>query len=178
MSHTAEELLEKSAEGDVEAMGILGETYLHGNKGLEVDYRLAYEWSKKAADMGYVRSYTNLGIMYMEGSYVNKDTAYAYELFTKAMDEGDMKAPRYIGLMYRAGELSSDNPDEEAASFFSIGAKNGDISSQFYLGEMYEKGIGVERNMDEAIKWYKKSAERGDKIAKPAMDALKRLGIK
>ena len=42
------------------------------------------------------------------------------------------------------------------------------------MGYMYEKGIGVKQDMKEAVKWYRKAARRGDKMAK---NHLKKLGI-
>ena len=38
---------------------------------------------------------------------------------------------------------------------------------------MYEEGRGVERNLDEAIRLYRKAAENGDE---KAQDALARIG--
>ena len=37
----------------------------------------------------------------------------------------------------------------------------------------YENGTGVEKNIDKAVYWYKKGAEKGDADCK---EALKRLG--
>ncbi len=172
-----EKILEQAQTGDSKAMGILGENYFHGNMGLDTDYELAYKWSKKASDLGNVRSKTVLGIMYLEGKYVDKDLKLAYELFMEASDKGDMKAPRFVAMMYRNGQQKADDPDAAAFEWFKKGADRGDITSRFYLGEMYENGLGTEKNMEEAVKWYRLSAERGDKIAQPGMDALKRLGI-
>ncbi|MBO5644474.1 MAG: SEL1-like repeat protein, partial [Lentisphaeria bacterium] len=42
------------------------------------------------------------------------------------------------------------------------------------LGLCYEKGFGVKQDMKEAVKWYRKAARRGDKMAK---NHLKKLGI-
>ena len=38
------------------------------------------------------------------------------------------------------------------------------------LGEMYEEGRGVDKDEKEAVRWYRKAAEKGDK------EAQKRLG--
>lgn len=166
MEMTKEEIINKAYSGDQLAMGILGEAYLHGNSELEQDYEKAFEWSEKAYKKGNVRSGTVLGIMYMDGLFVSKDLEKAEEYFDAAAEKGDMKAPRYQGLLSM----------KKAFDFFLVGAERGDITSQFYLGKMYENGECVEKNMDEAVKWYRKSAERRDKIAQPAMEALKRLG--
>ena len=44
----------------------------------------------------------------------------------------------------------------------------------FYIGNCYRRGDGVEKNIDEAIHWYKKAAEYGDEDA-PKL--LKELGV-
>lgn len=41
------------------------------------------------------------------------------------------------------------------------GAEQGDAEAQFQLGLCYAKGIGVEKNLEEMMKWYRKSAEQG-----------------
>jgi hypothetical protein len=41
-------------------------------------------------------------------------------------------------------------------------ADAGDAGRQVALGYLYENGMGVERNLEEAAKWYKAAAEQGD----------------
>jgi len=45
-------------------------------------------------------------------------------------------------------------------------AKKGNPQSQYKLGNMYENGQGVKVNLDEAAKWYKKSAAQNNQAAK------------
>jgi len=45
-------------------------------------------------------------------------------------------------------------------------AKKGNPQSQYKLGNMYENGQGVKANLDEAAKWYKKSAAQNNAPAK------------
>ncbi len=44
-------------------------------------------------------------------------------------------------------------------------AQQGDASSQFELGLKFAKGDGVEKNLDEAARWYRKAADQGDASA-------------
>ena len=46
-----EELRRQAAAGDAHAACVLGESYLHGNKGAEVDLEKAFLWSEKAAPL-------------------------------------------------------------------------------------------------------------------------------
>jgi uncharacterized protein len=45
----------------------------------------------------------------------------------------------------------------------------------FFIGEIYEYGNGVSKDLEEAITWYKKAA---DKEYRDAKNALEKLGIK
>jgi TPR repeat protein len=51
-------------------------------------------------------------------------------------------------------------------------AEGGDIRAQVRLAGLYEKGLGVERNVVEAHRWYDLAATAGDAEAKAARDAL------
>ena len=42
-----------------------------------------------------------------------------------------------------------------------MAAEAGDPESQYYVALMYENGYGVEQDMEEAMKWYERSAEQG-----------------
>ena len=98
---------------EAELLGRKGEDYLHGNNGLEQDYKKSFEYSVKAAELGYARANTVLGILYENGFYVKQDYEKAKALFQKAYDAGDTKAPRFLGIMEEKGEGSE--PDLEKA---------------------------------------------------------------
>ena len=51
-------------------------------------------------------------------------------------------------------------------------AKRGNRDAMEQIGKMYEYGQGVATNEAEAAKWYGKAAEKGDKDAKAALQAL------
>jgi TPR repeat protein len=40
-------------------------------------------------------------------------------------------------------------------------AEQGDAQAQYELASRYEKGEGIKKNIDEALKWYRKAAENG-----------------
>ncbi|MDH5512528.1 MAG: sel1 repeat family protein [Gammaproteobacteria bacterium] len=40
-------------------------------------------------------------------------------------------------------------------------AESGDVRAQYAIGRLYEKGNGVERDLETAISWYQKAADRG-----------------
>ena len=47
------------------------------------------------------------------------------------------------------------------------------IDAQYNLGVCYELGEGVEKDLEEAKKWYQLAAKQGEEEAKSALDRLK-----
>jgi uncharacterized protein len=64
-----------------------------------------------------------------------------------------------LGL-HRQGEF------ERAFDIYREEARRGDRFAQFSLGAMYDWGHGTEGDVNEAIRWYRKSAKNGDVAAK------------
>ena len=161
-------------ELDPKRLGMTGEDYLHGNHGLPQDYQKCYEYSKRAAQLGNVRSYTVLGILYRDGCYVEKDISRAMEYFDRATAEGDFKAPRFLGALYEEGDGVRQDY-QEAFYWYQMAAERGDITAKFLLGRLYERGLGVRRDYRRAMELYLDSGSRGDVIAAPAIEAVARL---
>lgn len=44
-------------------------------------------------------------------------------------------------------------------------AEQGDPIAQYFLGQMYRKGEGVEKNLQNALNWYRKAAEQESRLA-------------
>ncbi len=51
-------------------------------------------------------------------------------------------------------------------------AEKGHAEAQCILGNLYHLGLGVETNIQEAIKWYKKSAQQGYCIAENNLNTI------
>ncbi len=64
--------------------------------------------------------------------------------------------------------------DAEAINWWLIAAEKGDAIPQLRLGEMYEQGRGVNRDLEQAIYWYRESANRGNTNARQALIRLQR----
>jgi len=54
-------------------------------------------------------------------------------------------------------------------------AEKGNAEAQFYVGGMYHQGLGVKKDMDEALKWYQKSKDQGYEAARKMYDELMAL---
>ena len=54
---------------------------------------------------------------------------------------------------------------EEAFRLYKMAAEQGLTEAEFNVGLSNEKGVGVERDVDEAKRWYARAAAKGDKSA-------------
>ena len=59
------------------------------------------------------------------------------------------------------------NAQDYTAAFecYRIAAEAGNSEAQFYFASCYYYGMGVEQDLTEAAKWFRKSAEQGNKYA-------------
>jgi TPR repeat protein len=154
-----------AAQGNLTAYCSLGMLYYSG-EGVEKDYAKAMDWLNKAAERKSARAYTLLGMMYYNGEAVQKDYKKAADWFKKAADAGIPEAQYRLACMYVEGEGLDVNHVEavklllEVAESPSAGKQS--VLSQTMLGLIYAQGLGVEKNVREAWKWYSKAAEQGD----------------
>jgi TPR repeat protein len=52
--------------------------------------------------------------------------------------------------------------DVETFQNYLEAAEQGDAQAQYRLGRAFARGLGVEQNYEEALKWLRKAAEKGD----------------
>ena len=65
---------------------------------------------------------------------------------------------------------------EKAFNHYKIAAKEGNhVDAQKCLAFLYEQGEGTEKNLDNAIYWYKKAMENGCQEVKESLDVLLKL---
>ena len=116
-----------------------------------------------AAENGNSLAQYVLGIIYVNGigeSGFEKNFSNAEFWFCQSAKKGNLKA--FIDLV----RLYNDHTDkiEPNNLHFNVlhkDAKNNDEIAQYRLGVRYEKGINIEENINEAIKWYRLSANQG-----------------
>ncbi|MFC5462476.1 TonB family protein [Massilia niabensis] len=89
-----------------------------------------------------------------------------------AAGKGSLPARYHLSLLLsQTAETDADR--EKGLLVLRSSAELGHAPAQFDLGRRYEKGVGVETNLDEAVRWYQKSAAQGDPLATQRL----RLGL-
>lgn len=110
----------------------------------------------------------------LSGRNVSLTKAYAY--YKAAADKGYAKAQSKMGEIYISKFYPFKNKDK-SDKYYSKAIKNykkrvtSDGSACYELGYMYHNGFGVEKNMEQAIYYYKSGALLGD------INSLWRMGL-
>lgn len=170
-----EEVSQRAAAGDVEAMFDVGRAYYTG-QGAARDFAKAAGYFRTAAEAGHAKAQTNLGSLYVEGRGVEKDIAKGVEWFRKAAAQGDSNAMLNLGWM--AFEGLGANPDPATGlEWYRKAADAGLAEAQLRLGDLYYWGRkGVEKDLPVAARLLEKAARQGIATAQNTFGVMLETG--
>ena len=179
-------LLESAKKGDTDAMFALSVAFYNGD-GVKKNRMEAVRWAKKAAENGDATSMYNLYLFYTHGDGVKQDMQEAINWLIKAGDKGYPQACIGLGLEYSSGK-NVKKDYAEAVKWYKMGLlllKGRDLSNNLLtsqdlqriaaegLAMIYQEGgNGVQKDMTEAVKWYRRAAELGSSYAKNKLKEL------
>ena len=103
-----QELIEKAAQGDVDAPHDLGEMYRTG-EGVPKDNEEAVRWYRLAAEQGLAKAQANLGVMYDNGWGVLQNHEEGVRWYRKAAEQGNEISQNNLGLAYEHGRGVTQN---------------------------------------------------------------------
>ena len=101
----------------------MSKLYLEG-KGVPQDDKIAFRWSKKAADAGYVPACYLLGECYITGRGTETDVKTAWDYYTIALQRGHALAQWRCGLLYLYG-LGVDRDVLKSMRLIKLAANQG-----------------------------------------------------
>ena len=121
-----------------------------------------------------------IGQMYLNAQGTKQDISQSITWFEKSATQGSPDAAYQLGYIYKTDKSGFKN-DVLSNKYFSSAlsayqaefAKNSSNDTlAMRIGTFYHYGLGVERDIDKAIDWYKKSAELGNQKARQKMDEV------
>lgn len=122
------------------------------------NYKDALRWRLKAATQDY-HSALHLGEFFEEGNTdysIEPDYSAALDWYRKAAELSNYRELyRLLRLLHKLGK------DEEALQW-TIKGSEVSVSRCRQVGLYYENGICVKKDINEAMRWYKKAAEEGE----------------
>lgn len=171
-----EELRERAEQGDSCAKFEIGEIYYEG-KLVEKNIQTAVEWFEKAAD-DYKEKFSQmkLGRMYEIGDGVEQDYLKAIKYYERAAFTSPLQneALYRLALFYLNGYGYEQNY-EYAASMFEVLLNDEYIpEAKYQYGRCLEYGIGIDKDLDQALHWYELAAKEGVEEAKEACERLRK----
>lgn len=157
-------LLENSLKGDCDSQLQLGDYYKYKIKNLN----LAFNWYKKAADIGNIDALFEVAEAYILGRGITNDRNKAFEYCKKAALKGHKYAQFELASFYNYGiECKCTINKSKALEWYKKAAENGLIEAYYSIGMFYE-----EKNLiNKAIKWYFLPAKENH------MNAQNRMGM-
>lgn len=168
------EFFAKACElGDEDSCSHLGYIYADGDEGAKQDGKKAFYYFDKACEMKNGYSCVVLAGLYIDGKGVEKNINKAKELYTAQCQH---KKYQDFKACARLGELNFKEKEyKNAKEFLGLGLKGGEIWTENYLGQIYEEGLGVEKNLEKASKYFGDFCTKAGEDCKDCCDDYKRV---
>ncbi len=131
----------------------------------------AFQLLLKASSQNHVQSLIETGICYYSGRWVEANKEKAAALWMRASLLGSREAQVRLAATSVISETRIENYNILIAELDSASHK-GSLLAQVALAHCYETGVGVGRNISEAVHLYRESAYRGSQTAYYALKKM------
>ncbi|XP_004452658.1 death ligand signal enhancer [Dasypus novemcinctus] len=98
----------------------------------------------------------------------------AVSMLKQAADSGLREAQAFLGVLFTKEPYLDER---RAVKYLWLAANNGDSQSRYHLGICYEKGLGMQRNLGEAVRCYQQAAALGNELARKRLQTLFSMNI-
>ncbi|CAE6437612.1 unnamed protein product [Rhizoctonia solani] len=134
---------------------------------LFVDYEYAAELLAQASELGYAPSAYRLGECYEYGKMgCPQDAALSIHYYNIAAQQDHRDACFALTAWYLVGSPGVlPQSDTEAYLWAKKAAEQGLAKAMYAVGYFSEVGVGTVQSLPDAMHWYKRAAEAGDKRA-------------
>ncbi|QDU33699.1 Putative beta-lactamase HcpC precursor [Poriferisphaera corsica] len=122
-----------------------------------------FEILKAAADTGDVMAMSRVGRISWSKTYRHYNIARSVRYFKMAAERGDMKSAFAVGIVYDLYLKPAQY--EKARQWYEIAAKGGSHEALNQLGRIYQHGLGVEKDLQQALGIYQMAMKKGVPIA-------------
>lgn len=124
----------------------------------------------RSAIKGNPEAQYRMGAYYAEPDTRHTDYEEALKWYRVSASQGNKKAQFELGMLYDGGKVKCEDYKKEAIKCYIGLAESGFPTAQCMLGMKYRFGDGVDEDINEAIKWFKRAALQGH------TDAMRNLG--
>ena len=139
---------------DPNAIAMMGDYYMRGERGLQQDIGKALELVHKAADLGTTMAHYYLGQMYLIGNVVQANCKKAKCHLEIATMAGHVRARYHLGVLERRG-----CNHHRAMKHFIISASAGCDDSLKAVQDGYREGLGTKDDFETTLRAHQKSKD-------------------
>lgn len=144
--------------------------------GFEQDYGHARGLYLLAVRQNDALAKFRMGYLIENGLGTEKNMKFAIGWYRQAADAGNVDAMLTLASLCINGE---EKPNYNGARVWYLRAANlGSAEAEKMLGYLYERGLGIQQDIAEAVKWYKSAAAKGNKEAAERVRAISISGPK
>lgn len=144
---------DKGSRGLLHSSRNIAGIYFDGD-GVSQDHKKAMAYYRKSAAKGDTHSMIKIAYLNKEGLGTEENLDEAMKWYKKAADRGEKTGLTGIGLVYALKDEAS-----KAFSYLKEAAEKEETEAMIFLGLFYEKGVGVSKNIDEAVRWFVKASK-------------------
>ena len=130
----------------------VGQYCVNGWGACKIDYKAAADWYRKSAEQGLPEAMKAFGDCYSRGVGVHKDKTEAANWYRKSAEKDSLD-----GMLALAESLSDERSKKEEAFWLRKAAESGSARAMYRLSIKYKNGSGVEEDMSEWEKWWKRA---------------------
>lgn len=116
------------------------------------NYKEAFKQFEKLAKNGIKEAQYSLGLMYLRGTGLKKNTEKGLYWLKKAAQQNDLTAICELGRIYKYGIDGVNKNEKESFEWYKKAVNQGSESAQYDLGLMYIDGEGVDKDLDKGEK--------------------------
>ena len=117
-------------------------------------------WYRIAAGKGHAGAQANLGNMLAEGIGGAADPDEARAWIEKAVAQGEPRGYYLLGRLALEGRAGIAKDPAAAEKHIRLAAEKGDRDAQYELSRLLGTGLGMEKNVIEALDWLRKAADQ------------------
>lgn len=152
-------LLKNADKDDNNACYEIGKNLIDGSNGFPKLINEGIQYLTRAAKNAHIDSLLYLGDLYSSpDGPVQQDMTQAKSLYFEATTHGNARAMVKLGVILQR----QDPPDYAGARrLFAKASDLNDGEAMLNLGFLLKNGQGVQKNIEEAVKYYKKSSDAG-----------------
>ena len=156
------DLKKRADNGDASSQASYGEFLESGKITKKEEPELAYKYYKMSAEKEDPNGLFNLGRAYLHGIGTKKDIKKGIHCLNKASGLNNKEAQLLLAYIYYDGFESIKENKIFASRYFKLAADNGIKTAQSCYGFMLLNGDGIQRDGEEANKYFKLASENKD----------------